>query len=276
MPDQQRQPVATRIAQLELKDEQRLVKEGYELLDEKRIRLVAEIRAQLGRLRRWRAEVRKAQEVAQGALIAALNRHGIDELSAYPTLSDDEGELKFARIRLFGLEILEAQWHAAAARLTEQPVNPSPEARDCARDYRTLLEPLVMTAVCSLNLRRLMREYVRTERRARAIENVLLPEIAWSLKYIDEQLEILDQEEIARVRQRRYACAVATHAKVCVHTIVRLIGFPARGVIERVFQRAKPIQRPAGVRKREIYIRSGRCRPQAVYVSPRHRIHRPT
>jgi V/A-type H+/Na+-transporting ATPase subunit D len=60
-----------------------------------------------------------------------------------------------------------------------------------------------MTAVCSLNLRRLMREYVRTERRARAIENVLLPEIEWSLRFIDEQLEILDQEEIARVRQRR-------------------------------------------------------------------------
>jgi hypothetical protein len=61
--------------------------------------------------------------------MAALNRHGIDELSGYPTLSDDEGELKFARTRLFGLEILEAQWHAAAARFTEQPVNPSPEAR---------------------------------------------------------------------------------------------------------------------------------------------------
>ena len=60
-----------------------------------------------------------------------------------------------------------------------------------------------MTAVCSLNLRRLMQEYVRTERRARAIENVLLPEIEYSLKFIDEQLELLDQEEIARVRQRR-------------------------------------------------------------------------
>jgi V/A-type H+/Na+-transporting ATPase subunit D len=201
MPDQQRQPVATRIAQLELKDERRVVKEGYELLDEKRIRLVAEIRAQLGRLRRWQAEVRKAQEAAQGALIAALNRHGIDELSVYPTLGADEGELKFARTRLFGLELLEAQWLAGAAHLTERPVNPSPEARDCARDYHALLEPLVMTAVCSLNLRRLMREYVRTERRARAIENVLLPEIERSLKFIDEQLEILDQEEIARVRQ---------------------------------------------------------------------------
>ena len=140
---------------------------------------------------------------AQAALQAALNRHGIDELSFYPALSPDEGELKFARTRLFGLELLEAQWHAGAARLTEQPVNPSPEARDCARNYRALLEPLVMIAVCSLNLRRLMREYVRTERRARAIENVLLPEIEWSLKYIDEQLELLDQEEVARVRQRR-------------------------------------------------------------------------
>jgi V/A-type H+/Na+-transporting ATPase subunit D len=203
MPDQQRQPVATRIAQLELKDEQRLVKEGYELLDEKRIRLVAEIRAQLGRLRRWQGDVRKAQKSARGSLIAALNRHGIDELSGYPPLSADEGEFKFARTRLFGLELLEAQWHAGAARLTERPVNPSPEARVCSREYRELLEPLVMTAVCSLNLKRLMREYVRTERRARAIENVLLPEIESSLKVVEEQLEILDQEEIARVRQHR-------------------------------------------------------------------------
>jgi V/A-type H+-transporting ATPase subunit D len=203
MPDQQRQPIATRIAQLELKDEQRLVKGGYELLDEKRIRLVAEIRAQLGQLRRWQAEVRKAQEAAGGALIAAVSRHGIDELSGYPALSADEGELKYARTRLFGLELLDLRWRAGAARLTERPVNPSPEARVCARDYRALLEPLMMTAVCSLNLRRLMREYVRTERRARAIENVLLPEIEWSLRFIDEQLEILDQEEIARVRQRR-------------------------------------------------------------------------
>jgi V/A-type H+/Na+-transporting ATPase subunit D len=197
----QRQPVVTRIAQLELKDEQRLVKEGYELLDEKRIRLVAEIRAQLVRLRRWQAEVRKAQEAARDAVIAALSRHGLDELSVYPALSAGEDELEFARTRLFGLELLEVQWHAGNVPRARGAVNPSPEARVLARDYRALLEPLVMSAVCSLNLRRLMREFVRTERRARAIENVLLPEMERNLKFIGEQLEILDQEEIARVRQ---------------------------------------------------------------------------
>ena len=115
MADPQRQPIATRIAQLELKDEQRLAKEGYELLDEKRIRLVAEIRAQLEHLRRWQGEVRKAQEAARGALVAALSRHGLDELSGYPPLSAEQSELTFARTRLFGLELLEARWHASAA-----------------------------------------------------------------------------------------------------------------------------------------------------------------
>jgi V/A-type H+-transporting ATPase subunit D len=60
-------------------------------------------------------------------------------------------------------------------------------------------------AACCLNLRRLAREYVRTERRARSIENVLLPEIDASLKFIEEQLESTDQEEIARLRHRRTA-----------------------------------------------------------------------
>jgi len=203
MADQQRRPIATRIAQLELKDEQRQVKEGYELLDEKRIRLVAEIRAQLGRLRQRRGEVRKAQEAARAALMAALNRHGLDELSGYPALSADAGEFKFVRIRLFGLVLFEARWHPGEGRLTEPPFNASPEARACAREYRALLEPLVMMALCEVNLRRLLREYVSTERRARAIENVLLPEIEVNLKFIDEQLELLDQEEIARVRQHR-------------------------------------------------------------------------
>src|SRR5580692_5835094 len=111
MADQQRQPVATRIAQLELKDERRLVKEGYELLDEKRIRLVAEIRSQLARLRHWQAILRTGQEAARLALVAALNRHGIDELSGYPTLSPDDAALEFARTRLFGLDLLESRWH---------------------------------------------------------------------------------------------------------------------------------------------------------------------
>jgi len=201
MADPQGQPAVTRIAQLELKDEQRLVKEGYELLDEKRIRLVAEIRAQLEQLRRWEREVLKADASAGDALKAALAVHGLEELCAYPPLSAAQDDLRLTRVRLFGLELIEAHMRTDAAPRTVQPVHPSPEAEACARGYRAVLEPLVNCAVHSLNVRRLLREFTRTERRARAIENVLLPEIERNLKRVDEQLELIDQEELARVHR---------------------------------------------------------------------------
>jgi V/A-type H+-transporting ATPase subunit D len=55
-------------------------------------------------------------------------------------------------------------------------------------------------SACAGNLRRLAREYTRTERRARALENVVLPEIDVSLRFVEEQLDAVDQEEAVRVR----------------------------------------------------------------------------
>jgi V/A-type H+-transporting ATPase subunit D len=203
MPEPQRDLTISRVALLELKDEQRLVNEGYELLDEKRILLATEIRRQLARLRSCRAQSHQAEEAARAALKAAIERHGLDELSVYPPLSTADDVLQLQRSRLFGLELITAQLVPAPTHEREPAVNPTPEARSCALAYRAWFEPAIEIAACCVNLRRLVREYVRTERRARAIENVLLPEIDSGLKFIEEQLEGMDQEENARLRQRR-------------------------------------------------------------------------
>jgi len=203
MPEPQRELAITRVAFLELKDEQRLVQEGYELLDEKRILLAAEIHRQLVRLRTLRASSQAAQRAARESVVAALNCHGLDELAVYPPLSMGEDSLRVTRSRLLGLELIDAQLQASAPRGSERPVNPTPEARACALTHRTWLAIAVELASCCVNLRRLVYEYVRTERRARAIENILLPEIVTGLKVIEEQLESMDHEEIARLRHRR-------------------------------------------------------------------------
>jgi V/A-type H+/Na+-transporting ATPase subunit D len=213
MPELQRELAITRVAFLELQDEQRLVQEGYRLLDEKRILLAAEIHRQSLRLRALREQSRGAEQAARAHFIAALNCHGLEELSVYPPSPLDEHPLEVKRSRLLGLDLLDARLAAprsqktararAASVRSEPPVNPSPEARACALAYRRWLALLVEIASCCLNLRRLLREYVRTERRARAIENILLPEIEWGLRQIDEQLASMDQEEIARLRHRR-------------------------------------------------------------------------
>jgi V/A-type H+-transporting ATPase subunit D len=201
MAELQRELVFTRVAFLELQDERRLVKEGYELLDEKRILLASQIRRQLQRLRQLSDESRKLEEAAIEALRAALRLHGLDELSVYPPLSlaDDRLEIRNGP-RLFGLQLIEARLEESPPKDAERAANPTPGARDLAFTYRELLKILIERLSYEINLRRLVREYVRTERRARAIENVLLPEIEAGLKIVGEQLESADLEELARLR----------------------------------------------------------------------------
>ena len=202
MPEAGREITATRIALLELKDEQRLVQEGYSLLDEKRILLAHEIRRQLARLDALRRECTALENDARARTLSAVSRHGLDELSVYPPLSLAEDRLVVRSSRLLGLELLAVHVEISAPLTTrEQPGNPTPEARCCAKAHRDWALRAVELAACGVNLRRLTQDYVRTGRRAKAIENVLMPEIESSLQMVDEQLESIDQEEIARLHR---------------------------------------------------------------------------
>lgn len=205
MPEPRRELATTRVALLELKDEQQLVQEGYQLLDEKRILLAGEIRRQLAQLRALRRELGETEQAVRAAFEAALRRHGFDTLAVHAPASFAEESLVVAQSRLLGLALLEAR--------LRPPVTPVPhgmpgdavsaEVRECARAWRELLARAVALAACELTLRRLVREYVRTERRTRAIENILLPEIDAAVRLVEELLDGLDQEEFARLRSVR-------------------------------------------------------------------------
>jgi V/A-type H+-transporting ATPase subunit D len=204
VPEPRRELATTRVALLELKDEQQLVQEGYRLLDEKCIMLAGEIRRQLEQLRVCRRELEQAAQAARAAFEAALKRHGFDSLAVHPPASFAPETLVVAQSRLLGLALLEAR--------LRPPVTPVPhgmsaeaasaEVRECARAYRELLARAVALAACELSLRRLTREYIRTERRTRAIENILLPEIDAAVRLVEELLDGMDQEEFARRRHR--------------------------------------------------------------------------
>jgi V/A-type H+-transporting ATPase subunit D len=202
MAESEREITATRIAFMDLKDEQQLVREGYELLDEKRVLLAAEMRRQLARLAALRRECDALTRELRSRTMAAVNRHGIDELWVFPPRSLGADRLEMRHARLFGLELVTARLEPPAQlpATGELPVNSTPEARACADVHERFLLRAVELAACGVNLRRLVKEYVRTERRARAIENVLMPEIESALKIIDERLEGMDQEELARQR----------------------------------------------------------------------------
>ena len=67
--------------------------------------------------------------------------------------------------------------------------------------FERLLEATAGIGILAANLEALALEYRRVERRAKALENVLIPEVEATLKQVGEQLDILDQEEAVRVHQ---------------------------------------------------------------------------
>jgi V/A-type H+/Na+-transporting ATPase subunit D len=194
-----REVTPTRSTAIELTDERRLMRQGYEFLDEKRMLLATEMLRQLRIYQVCSDAVTADMKTAAGALAAAVERHGLDQLQAYP--APEPPEIPNNERGLFlGLVMLSAGEPPQAKGQVASAIDPSPEAKACRAAFERLLWAAADLAVRAGNLNRLAREYRRTERRAKALEKVLLPEVEVALKYIDEQLDMIEREETIRTR----------------------------------------------------------------------------
>lgn len=199
-----RDVTATHSARLALQEERAGMQEGYRFLDEKRLILAAELLAQLHRYERDRDRLRELEQTAREALIAAIRRHGLEGLSLHPAPSELTGNLDMRSRSVLGVSLREVEglrWHAATP--APPAIDPSPEAEACRTAFAALLPVAAELAATGRNLRRLHREYARTARRARALEDVLLPEVDETLRAVDTALEEHEREEAIRARRLR-------------------------------------------------------------------------
>jgi V/A-type H+-transporting ATPase subunit D len=196
----EREVTPTRSAFLELKDEREGMREGYSFLDEKRLILASEILAELGRYETEMAEFRDAYAKAGAILEAAAARHGLEGLELYPAAHSLGGRMRVTTRSVLGVILHEVTCDLAGSQPPAPAVAPSPEAEQCRDAFRDLVPRAAHLAALTGNLERLRLEYARTARRARALEDVLLPEIDQTLKAIDAALEEMEREEAVRVR----------------------------------------------------------------------------
>jgi len=194
-----REVLPTRSAAIELGDERKLMRQGYEFLDEKRVLLATEMLRRLRDYRQKSDELIAATKRARDALAAAVERHGLDALAVYPAPAAPV--VPAPRRSLFlGLAMLamgEPPQPEAASALA---IDPSPEAKACRAAFERLVWVGADIGLAAGNLTRLAREYRRTERRAKALEKVLLPEVEEAMHRVDEQLDTMEREETIRTR----------------------------------------------------------------------------
>lgn len=190
----------TRSAVIELKDDRRGMHEGYVFLDEKCLLLAGEILRELTRHGQLQRELLQAQHKAVDALQAAVARHGLQGLQAHPRGDLAQATLRIAARSLMGVPLQQAEWVAGIDHRPEA-VQPSPEAEACRQAFATLMTQLAALAALAGNLERLSIEYQRSVRRARALQDVILPELDRSITDIEGRLDELEQEDAIWMRQ---------------------------------------------------------------------------
>ena len=201
----------TRSAALDLRDERRAMQEGYSFLDEKCLVLAAEMLAEIDRYTEAARGFRAAGTAAALKLAAAVSRHGFDGVEVLPPGPAEPGTLSVARRALMGVPLADAEWRPAAAvggavgdgaAATAEPGS-SPEAAAAAAAFAALVARGAVLGALAGNLERLSREYRRTVRRARALSEVLLPELDRTIADIETRLEELEQEDSILLRSTR-------------------------------------------------------------------------
>jgi V/A-type H+-transporting ATPase subunit D len=197
----ERETTPTQSLLLELKEERLGMREGYRFLDEKRLILASEI---LAELKRYQAELDafdSAYAAASAALEEAVVRHGVEELSLYPPNPPQDGAMALTPRSVLGVIVYDLSCEVAEPEPPPGTAVASPEAERCRDAFRALIPRAAHLAALAGNLERLREDYARTARRARALEDVLLPELDETLSTIAGALEELEREEAVRARR---------------------------------------------------------------------------
>lgn len=190
----------TRAAILELEREQVVVNEAYMFLDEKRMLLASELLRQLKLHQQLKDGLDDLHKKSKQAMQAAVMHHGLDGMQVYPAASFEGAVIKQHTQNFMGVTLVETELSTKSIEdLPTTTVNPSSKAESCRQLFGDIVVQAAMLAGISGNLYRLLNEYRLTERRSRALENVILPEIEQNLREMSLHLEELDLEDAVRV-----------------------------------------------------------------------------
>lgn len=192
---------ASRADLLELKRERQVVEEGYRFLDEKRILLARELLARIAHCEQLQDRFDTLERGAHTALIEATEALGLEELQLYPPRDGSGYSIRRWQELFLGLPLpgLEVTGHMPPEPI-HSPVISRPAAETLAAAFSPLLPLASQLAIEHAALLRIEAEYRKTQRRVRALEKIMLPELATAERTLEAALEEQEIEEAVRVR----------------------------------------------------------------------------
>jgi len=194
----------TRMELLKLKTKTKLAKKGHRLLKEKRDALIVEFFDILEEVRGIRKRAEKAMEEAFVALTLAQATNGVVKVSQASIAVREATEISTVTRSIMGVRVPVLEMESEARSLTERGYSLSDTnymLDEAAERFEKALSIVVELAEVESSIKLLSQEIESTKRRVNALENVMIPRLEATVKYIRMRLDEMERENFFKLKR---------------------------------------------------------------------------
>ena len=173
-----------------------LAEKGYELMDKKRNILIREMMSLLDDVRELRNKISATYKKAYQALQEANITLGVVNDIARAISIDNNVHVTYRSV--MGVEIPKVSHEQQEIRLKYGIENTNTKFDYAYRKFREVLEMTVKLAEIDNSVYRLANAIRKAQKRANALENIVIPDFKSNIKYITDALEEKEREEFTR------------------------------------------------------------------------------
>jgi len=189
---------ATRNELLIRKERLNLTQAGYELLDKKRLALMQEILRLQDEVVHLATRLQDLSDNSRKSLARAEALIGTSGLSSAAMGKKHNLEMDLIDSQIMGVHVPRIKVLDAQREFYDRDIciiGTSPVVDEAAQTYEKNIEGIMALADGEIRLAKLMKEVLRTTRRLKALEHIIIPNLKEEYKFIENALEERERSE---------------------------------------------------------------------------------
>lgn len=191
----------TRSNLLKTKENLRLAKDGYDLLDQKREVLLIELMQIVHDLHDLEEKMIEKSAKAFEALESAIIYSGNETIRWSALSVTKERNINLLYRSVMGVPVVTMQGEEEIIRPQASMDGTNAALDEACRKFEELISVIYRWSEIEISVWRLASEIKKTQRRVNALENIFIPEFQSTVKAIEDVLEESDREEFIRKKK---------------------------------------------------------------------------